>query len=213
MSSALRQKDAASLPQDDSPEEDPKHQIGDSDCGVCRNLRSSGPEYINTTYAKLQRAAADGCELCKILQQVSEAICTSAGTIIWSTNAVYVQKRLWEVEECAAYMGVELLREGGTSQNSLRLRITQYTTCTDTAVRYTGNALFYAASGMAYIAYEYIRSGRIGCSLTNRRGQLPLAFHDFESYTRRKREYLGLCSVNYSHAGNMQCQPHHLQSQ
>lgn len=37
--------------------------------------------------------------------------------------------------------------------------------------------LFHAASGRAYIAYEAIRSDRIGCSLTNYREQLPLVFH------------------------------------
>ena len=133
--------------------------MSDADCEVCRRLQKPVPDDMNRTYAELRRAAADGCGLCELLQRVSETACTGRDVLIRDTDYVHVGRTLR-----AAILTV---RKDGES------------TLSDTGTAAYFRHLFYAAPGRAYIAYEYTRSGRIGCSLTDRRGQLPLAFHDF----------------------------------
>jgi len=155
------------------------------DCAMCRITWSpySGFHNPNSTYAKLLRTAADGCELCELLCRLSETACTGANTMVQDDDVVSAST-LGRAHASPAYLRVSRKGETGTFQGLLHFRLAHYMSCTDTAGYYCYPVLFYTKSGKAYIAYENIRSGRIGCSLTNRRKQLPLAFPDLKSHTR-----------------------------
>jgi len=164
MSNTACSEDAASFPQAEPSEEELAHTMSDEGCEVCRSLRLPEPVFLETTYAELRRAAADGCGLCELLQRVSETACTGRDVLIRDTDIVNVGRSSGASNGCAATLTV--------SQDCK-------STLSDTRTTAYFRHLFSTAPGRAYIAYEYTRSGRIGCSLTDRRGQLPLAFHDF----------------------------------
>jgi len=160
MSNTPDPDDKASFSQAESSEEELDHRVSVENCQVCWELQLPVPENVETTYADLQRRAADGCELCELLRRMSEAACSDAstGTVIQSTDAVFVNKRSWEVGECVAHLEVRRWAGVGcTSQSSLYFRLIHYKSCTDdVAGSYRYMVSFYAATGRAYIAYEYI---------------------------------------------------------
>jgi len=154
--------DAASFPQAESSEEELDHAMSDEDCEVCRCLRLPDPYSLRTTYAKLWSAVADGCELCELLQRVSESACAGADMTIQGTDRVHVKSGVTEVKESLtvtevnyspivtevkeslSWLRVEAL-EAGTFQGSLHFCLTRYTSCTDTADWH--DVYFYAALG------------------------------------------------------------------
>jgi len=79
MFSTAYPEDTAILPPDDSSEKNAFQATKCLYCEVCRELALPYTSRSVTTYAKLQRAAADGCELCELLRRLSEWACTDAG--------------------------------------------------------------------------------------------------------------------------------------
>lgn len=78
MSSAASSEDASSLDWEEVFEEEFEHETNDSGCQVCRDLWLPMQD-IETTYAELQRTAADGCDLCDLFRQACETVSQSEG--------------------------------------------------------------------------------------------------------------------------------------
>jgi len=124
------------------------------DCQTCLNLRLPDPRPIDTTYAELRRTAADRCELCELLQQVSEMACTGASTVIYDTDLVHSRKRFQG--KGPAHLEVRrYTSEGCTSQGSFHFRPVHYTLCTNTVEGLYYTVWFYAASGRESICCGY----------------------------------------------------------
>ena len=122
--------DAASFSEAESSEEELDHAMSDEDCEVCRSLRLPVPVMIETTYAELRRTAADGCELCELLQRIGVTACTDSNTIIRDNDSVYVYPRLGRGVGYAATMSV-MTRSGISIGGSLSCRPLYNMSCID----------------------------------------------------------------------------------
>ena len=146
MSNTAHPDDAVSFSEAESSEEELDRAMSDEDCEVCRSLRLPYPERMSTTCAKLWSAIADGCDLCKLLQRVSETAFTGASITLQDTDRIQVFPGLTRVKKFVTWLGVETVK-AGTFQGPLHFRLTHYTSYTDTTGDY--NVIFNAALGRA----------------------------------------------------------------
>jgi hypothetical protein len=99
MSGATSSKDAPLSQLTASSDEQPNQRRIDADCQICRNLRLPEPCLITTTYAELQGAASDRCELCDLLRQASEMVCIDVELSVLDSNEIYIYPRKGKTPE------------------------------------------------------------------------------------------------------------------
>lgn len=87
-----------------------EEELGESttDCQVCHFLRLPCPKAIRTTYGELNNSATDGCGLCGLLREISEAVFKGIGLLPPDDGDVLVEPHIVEKEAGAACLTVML---------------------------------------------------------------------------------------------------------
>jgi len=158
MSSAAQPEGTAPFPQPDLQEAEVAHEISDADCRVCRTFRMDYMDEECTTYAELQCTAAEGCELCELLLQVSGEAYIALERLPQDTDV------LWMFPD-GEYGTITALWEG-----------------MEKSKEYKGGVSFYVLKGSGVTR----RSSGMNYSLIYPRRQLPMGFQYQESFTRRE---------------------------
>lgn len=86
-------EDAALPHLTESSTEEHDHEKNGVERELCRRLRLPNPEYFSVEYRDLKDAAGKGCELCDLLQEVSETAASTIGQSIWEYSRVQVIPR------------------------------------------------------------------------------------------------------------------------